>query len=86
MTIYFKLSEEQAKAIGCPDNTWIAVFGVPPNLEAFSSTHLYECRYADVRLKLAKLSGQEWFIKNRVQEWGDERVKELLERKPIEDV
>ena len=86
MTLYFKLSDDQLQALHCPANTWFAVFGVPPDLETFSSTHLYEIPYADVKLKLARLSGQEEFIKDMVKKWGEKRVKELLEYKPIEDV
>jgi hypothetical protein len=86
MTLYFKLSDEQLKALRCPENTWFAVFGVPPDMEIFSSTHLYEIPYADVKLKLAKLSGQELFIKDCIKMWGEKRVKELLEYRPIEDV
>lgn len=82
MTIYFKLSDEQKKVIGSredKDDVWFAVWGIPPNMEVFSSTHLYEVRYIEVALKLAKLSGQEWWIDNRIKELGDKRVKELLE-------
>lgn len=57
--LYFKLTDEQRKEGGYPENTWIAVVGEPPKLEAFSSTHIFswECPYSEVRLRLSELSG-----------------------------
>lgn len=92
MTLYFKLNDDQLKALDCPENTWFAVFGVPPDLETFSSTHLYECLYAEsmaganVALKLAELSEQDDFIEYCVKMWGEKRVKELLSYCPMDDV
>jgi hypothetical protein len=86
MTLYFKLSNEQLKALHCPADTYFAVFGVPPDMETFSSTHLYEIPYADVKLKLARLSGQELFVQDCIKMWGEKRVKELLDYKPVDDV
>uniref|UniRef100_A0A6H1ZPI8 Uncharacterized protein n=1 Tax=viral metagenome TaxID=1070528 RepID=A0A6H1ZPI8_9ZZZZ len=49
------------KEHGYPENTWIAIWGLAPELEVYSSTHMYEIPDRRIAIKLAELSGQKWF-------------------------
>ena len=61
-TLYISVPE---KFGGYPPNSWIAVIGIPPDLDACSSTHIFECSQKhkiDIVRKPALLGGQKaWY-------------------------
>lgn len=60
-TIFVEVPEP--KKHGYPENSWLAIEGLPPKQKVFSSTHLVEALWgmagSDVVAKLGVLSGQE---------------------------
>lgn len=82
MTLYFKLNATQAKGIGFSKdyaNVWIAVCGSGSKMDTYISSHLYGIPDLEVRLQLAELSGNKEFIEDMIMEYGEKRVKGILD-------
>lgn len=77
------------KKHGYPEKSWLAIKGVPPTQEVFSSTHLHEALFGragtDVVAKLGVLSGREAEVRHLFKTRGiqmrylDEAKKKLGE-------
>ena len=76
--IYIEL--ENPKEHGYPENSWFCIVGIPPAIEVYSSTHLYEIPNKCIALRLAYLSGQRYFIEQIEKEYGTIYVSSCLEK------